>query len=139
MLCEQQQLQSRDEKIRVLESIVHDMICIMNIIVEHMRDQRTSGVHTDVLNSTTNNSLNSIPDDVRNEIDFHFGCTTSSTNSCSLFSFNYSQQNNNEDNSNKETHKTSDNEEHDGHSNQDSTVNCRRNLKQKTNETSRCA
>ena len=55
MLYEQQQLQSRDEKIRILESNVHIMRKDMNTIVEHMRDQRTSGVHTEVFNSTTNN------------------------------------------------------------------------------------
>jgi hypothetical protein len=128
-----QQLQSRDEKNRDLESIVHDMRCSMHTIVEHMRGQQSS------VNITTNISSNSIPDEVRNEIDFHIGCNTSTTTSCSLSSFNYSQQNNNEDNSNKETHKTLDNEEHDSHSNQDSTVNCRRYLKRKANETSSCA
>jgi ubiquitin C-terminal hydrolase len=91
------------------------------------------------MNITTNKSSNSIPDEVRNEIDFNIGCTTSTTTLRSLSSFNYSQPNNNEDNSNKETHETSDNEEHDSHSNQDSTVNCRRYLKRKANETSSCA
>ena len=97
----------------------------MNTIVEHMRDQRT------YVNITTNKPSNSIPDEVRNEIDFHIGGTTSITTSCSLSSSNYSQQNNNEDNSNKENQETSDNEEHDSHSNQDSTVNCRRYLKRR--------
>jgi hypothetical protein len=72
-------------------------------------------------------------------MDFNIGCTTSTNTSRSLSSFNFSQQNNNEDNSNKETHETSDNEENDSHSNQDSTVNCRRYLKRKANETSSCA
>jgi hypothetical protein len=133
MLCEQQQLQSRDEKIRDLESNVHDMRCVMNKIVEHMRDQRTS------VNITTNKSSNSIPDEVRNELDFHIGCTTATIASCSLSSFNYSPQNYNEDNSNMETHETSNNQEYDSNSHQDSTVNCRRYLKQKANETSSCA
>jgi ubiquitin C-terminal hydrolase len=98
-----------------------------------MRDQQTS------VNITTNKSSNSIQDEVRNEIDFNIGCTTETTSSCSISTFNFSQQNNNEDDSNKETCKTSDNKEHDSHSNQDSTVNCRRYLKQKANETSSCA
>jgi hypothetical protein len=110
MLYEQQQLQSRDEKIHILETSVHDMRSVMNTIVEHMRDQPTSGVHTEVLNITTNNSLNSIPDEVRrNELNFQIGCTTSTHTSCSLLSFNSSRQNYNDDSSNKETHKTSDN------------------------------
>ena len=116
------------------------MRSVMNTIVEHMSDQQTSGVHTEVLNSTTNYSLNPIPDEVRrNELDFQIGCTTSTHTSCSLLSFNYSRQTYNDDNSNKKTHETSDNEENDGHSNQDSTVNCRRYLKRNSNETSSCA
>ena len=133
MLCEQQQLQSRDEKIRDLESNIYDIRCALNTIVEHMRDQQTS------VNITTNKSSNSIQDEVRNEIDFNIGCTTETTSSRSISTFNFSQQNNNENNSNKETHETSDNEEHDSNSNQDSTVNCRRYLKRKANETSSCA
>ena len=96
----------------------------MNTIVEHIRDQRK----------------NLIPDEFRrNELDFQIGCTTSTHTSCSILSFNSIQQNYNDDNSHKETHKTSNNEEHDGHSNQDLTVNCRRYLKQNSNETSSCA
>ncbi len=38
MLYEQQQLQSRDEKIRILETSVYDMRSVMNTIVENMRD-----------------------------------------------------------------------------------------------------
>jgi hypothetical protein len=140
MLYEQQQLQSRDEKIRILETSVHDMRSVMNTIVEHMRDQPTSGVHTKVLDINTNNSLNSIPDEVRrNELDFQIGCTTSTHTSRSLFTLDSMQQNYNDDNSNKKTHETSDNEENDGHSNQHSTVNCRRYLKRNSNETSSCA
>ena len=82
MLYEQQQLQSRDEKIRMLEPNVHDMRSDINTILEHMRDQRTSGVHTAVLNSTTNNSFNSIPHDVRNEAHFLLGCEEVMTSSC---------------------------------------------------------
>ena len=92
-----------------------------------------------VLNSTNINSLNSIPHEVRNELDFQLGCTTSTNTSCSILSFNSSQQNYNEDNSNLETHETSDNKENDDHSNQDSAVNCRRYIKQKANEISSCA
>ena len=66
------------KKIRILESKLHDMTGVMATIVEVLKDQRTSGVHTEVLNSTTNNSLISIPDDIRrNELDFRIGCTTS--------------------------------------------------------------
>ena len=86
----------------------------INTIVKYMADQRTSGVHTAVLNSTANNSLNFIPDDIRNEAEFLLGCTTSTNTSVSLLSFISSQQNYNDDNSNKETHETADNEEHDG-------------------------
>ena len=101
MLYEQQQLQSRDEKICILESRFHDMTNVMNTIVEHIRDQRT----------------NSIPDEFRrNELYFHIGCTTSTHTSRSLLSFNSIRQNYNDDNSNKETHETSNNEENDGHS-----------------------
>ena len=113
---------------------------LMNTLLEQMKDQPTSGVPLEVLN-ITNNSSNSIPVDVgvRNEIDFHIGCTTATTTSCSISSFNYSQPNYNEDNSNKETHETSDRKENDGHSNQDSTSHCEGYHKQKSNETSSCA
>ena len=56
-----------------------------------------------------------------------------------MLSFNSSQQNYNEENSNLETHETSDNKKIDDRSNQDSAVNRRRYLKQKANETSSCA
>ena len=118
-----------------LKKMLYEQQHIMNTIVEQMRDQPTSGVPLEVLNSTTNKSSNSIPVDVgvRNEINFHIGCTTSSTTSCSLSSFNYSQQYYNDDNSNKEIHETSDNKENDCHSNQDSAINCEGYHKQKSN------
>ena len=45
-----------------------------------------SVVHTPVLNSTTNNSLNSIPTEVRNMANFRLGCTTSKNTSRSFLS-----------------------------------------------------
>ena len=134
----QQQSWLQDDRIFALEKNFPAMIRDINTLLEHMRDQRTSGVHTPVLNSTTNNSLNSIPNEVRNEENFLLGCTTSTNTSRSFLSLTSSQQNYNEDNYNKETHKAADNEENDCHSNHDSIVNCRR-IKKKANETSRCA
>ena len=87
----------------------------INTIAEHMRDQRTSGVHIAVLNSTTNNSLKSIPDELINAVNFQLGCTTSTNTSHSFLSLTSSGQNYNEENYNKETHKTANNEENDGH------------------------
>ena len=78
------------KKIRILESSFHDMRSVMNTIVEHIRDQWTK----------------SIPDEVRrNELDFQIGCTTSTHSSRSLFTLDSMQQNYNDDNSNKKTHK----------------------------------
>ena len=70
ILYEQQQLQSRDEKICVLESKVHEMRQDIHTLLAHMKDQRMSGFHMPVLNSNTNNSLNSIPNEVRNAENF---------------------------------------------------------------------
>jgi hypothetical protein len=81
----------------------------INNIVEHMRDQPTSGVHTGVLNSTINNSLNVTSHEIRNELDFQLGCTMSTNTYCSILAFNSSQQNYNDDNSNLEIHETLDN------------------------------
>ena len=81
----------------------------INNIVEHMRDQPTSGVHTGVLNSTINNSLNFTSHEIRNELDFQLGCTMSTNTYRSILAFNSSQQNYNDDNSNLEIHETLDN------------------------------
>jgi hypothetical protein len=135
----QQQSLLQDDRIFALEKNFHAMSRNIITLLEHMRDQRMSEVYMLVLNSTTNNFLNSIPNEVRNKANFWLGCTTSTNTSHSLLSFTSSQQNYNEDNCNKETHEKADNEESDGCSNQDSIVNCRRNLKQKANETSICA
>ena len=114
----------------------------INTLIEHTKGQQMTVVHTLVLNNTTNNSMSSVPNKVRNVSNFQFGCTTSSNTSHSLLTLTSSQLNyneDNEDNYNEKTHKTVDNKENDCHSNQDPRVNCRRKPKRRANETSRCA
>ena len=66
----QKQSRLQDDRICALENNFHAMSRDIKTLLEHMRDQRTSGVHMPVLNSTTNNSLNYIPNEVRNETHF---------------------------------------------------------------------
>ena len=48
-------------------------------LLEYMKGQQMTVVHTPVLNNNTDNSMSSVPNEVRNVANFLFGFTTSTT------------------------------------------------------------